>query len=320
MADRKWSYLINTFEVNTRGSHVKGVALSTDHKAKLESVGLTDAEVALWHTEFIPIWQSYIDIDQNYKLITGERKGKTQSVETLFKDLNDHLKIWEGKVHAEFPEDSDTEVEIFPNKRQPFQTGTYENRIQTIATLANKLGQYPGQAATKVLVQSFYNNILAAREAEQNKEGSQTNLSALREQQRILVMEAMYGDLGRAMFKYRTNPDLIEALFDVAALRSTSNGAVTLPGSAPAGISNIDYGTTEINDDTPVTLKNLSAIDLVFFFSDAPGNDATGPTVPVVAGAEVSVTAGELNFDDVNRSLNVKNASVSAADFEVVIG
>lgn len=323
MANETWSYLIDTFEVNTRNSHKKGMSLAVDHKAKLEASGSTDPEVSLWHTEFEPILGAYVRIDSQYNQTFGTRKGKTNAFEEAMQQLNTEIKIWEGPIRAKFPEDSPVEIEIFPNKRQPFQTGTYEGRIQAVRTLSEKLKEYPDLATVQLQVELFYNNLLASRESEQNYEGAQAQLSVLREEQRVVVMKAMYGNLGRAMYKYRSNPDMVTTFFDLGLLRSTGEDVKNLIGTAAAeSIINVDYGTIEFTADTPVMVKNTSAqgVSLQVYFGTNAGEEPGSISITAQPGAFVEVTAGELGFDDANVFLNIKNTAAQGGSFEILVG
>src|SRR5690606_9019688 len=122
---------------------------------------------------------------------------------------------------------------IFPNKRTPFLQGTYEQRIGAIGTLAQKLNGMAGLAATHAQVQSFYNLALSTRLAQQQDEGSLAAMSDLREQQRIILADTLYGVLGYLMFKHREAREHIDNYFDLTLLRSTGEEAqaLTLSGT-----------------------------------------------------------------------------------------
>lgn len=222
MSARTWIFLINTFEVNTSGSNVKMLTLSTDTDSKLSNE-TTDPDIQSIYNAYHPVYTAYLGIMQNYAVVTGERQGNTLSVEDLLNEtLLTELRKWEAAVRTVYVEDSPQEVAIFPNKRAPFINGTYESRINTVGALALKLLSDPLFATLAPQVQSFYNLLLSTRDAQQQSEGQLGLLSDAREAQRILLAEALYGIvLGQLMKKFRHDPAQIERFFMMSLLRDT---------------------------------------------------------------------------------------------------
>src|SRR3989304_2450811 len=185
MKTRDWIFSINTFEVNTSSSNKTMLSIATDTEAKLQAES-ADLDINILHTGYFPIYDAYRQICINYDVAEGNRKGKTLNLENLIKiKLSEEVRKWEGFVRSIYVEDSPEEVEIFPNKRDPFLQGTYEDRISAVGTLAARLASdantsIQGYAPT---VLSFYNLIFSARDMEQNKEGLIGLLSDTREQQ-----------------------------------------------------------------------------------------------------------------------------------------
>lgn len=221
MATRQWIFLSNTFLVNTEGSFKKALSLFTDTHAKLRNEQ-ADPDIAAMFAELDPVYQAYVTIYTNWEMTQGTYKGKTAGVEEiLLEKMPVNLRLWEGAVRAVFPEDSPTETEIFPNKRSPFLSGTYEQRIMAVGALANKLTEYAALNATQLLVASFYNTLESTRLRQQEKEGDVKRLSTLLENQRIIVCRVMYGILGLLMHKYQTDTDDIARFFDLSLIRRT---------------------------------------------------------------------------------------------------
>lgn len=225
----------NTFEVQTRGSNVKMLSLSTDTHAKL-SAGVADPDIALLHGLLDPIYNAYRQICIDFDVVAGNRKGGTLAFENLLDMIPTELRKWEGAIRAVHFEDTPEEKAIFPNKRTPFLQGTYEERIGAIGALAQKLHGMPALAATHAQVVSFYNMALGTRLAQQQGEGALAEMSDLREQQRIIVADMLYGVLGYLMFKFRESREHIDNYFDLTLLRSAGDSAqtptLTLSGTA----------------------------------------------------------------------------------------
>lgn len=320
MAEINWIFVKNTFEINTKGSHVKALALGVDHRDKLAGQ-LTDADIALIHTEYLPIITAYIQTDLNLKVASGTYAGKTDGFEEKLETLTENLKIWEGKTRAEFPEDTPTDTEIWPNKRNPFYDGTYESRLQAINALANKLLDFPALAATQALVASFYNTVQSARALQQQSEGSIIVLSNIREEQRLVMCNALYGNLGRLMYKYRNTRNQVASFFDLSLLQA-GDSQLVLGGLLLASARvQADYGTRTIGPDTRITYVNngTGAAKLAFGFAR---DTASEPEVlkEALAGESKEATAQELGYDPDNTVLMVINLTTQNTEWQVLIG
>lgn len=225
MAKRPWIFIYNTFDVNTRTSHVAMLSLCTDTDAKLLA-GSSDPLILVAYNLLHPVYEAYRIININFDLVKGNYKGDTLAFSNLMDTLPLNLRIWEGAIRAVYVEDSPEEKSIFPNKRSPFLSGTYEDRISAIGTLnAKLLTLAPTLSATQALVESFYNAALSTRLTQQGEEGTLAQQSELREAQRLLVAQALYGVLGLLMHRYRATPESITSYFDLTLLRQSGSAA-----------------------------------------------------------------------------------------------
>lgn len=232
MAEQMWRFLINTFEVQTEGSNVKMLSLATDTHAKLKNE-ISDPDINVIFEAFDPFYNAYRQICINYDLAAGDYEGETLGFETLMDSIPTEIRKWEAGVRFVYVEDSPEERAIFPDKRTPFLQGTYEDRISAVGTLVEKLSSDPALAAVHTLVQSFYNTALSARLAQQGEEGNLGQLSDLRENQRLITADEMYGVLGRLMYKFRNDRDQVERFFDLSLLRETGDGGEEPPPVEP---------------------------------------------------------------------------------------
>lgn len=317
MATREWFYIMNTFEVQTRRNFKKMLTLDLDHYGNLvEAADLQPAIIPL-RDDYLPLHTSYQNIYALWQGAEGTHEGSTIAVKTLMENLNTDLRVWEGVVRFVFPEDSADERSIFPDKRRPFQKGTYEQRISAIRTLYLKLATYTGEALLVTLsatVQSFYNNIEAARLAQTGDEMGITAQRDLLEEQRVLCARGMYGNLGRLMYIMRENPVNIESFWDLSLLRNSSEPPYTEDITADphsdteVGLSADQRGKVEAN--SVVLLRNTTEanVPLSVGFSTAPG---VSPSLLVVVlhGAEIELNASELGWSSEKKYLLVQNGS-----------
>lgn len=221
---RVWTFVSNTFEVNTKKSHRMAMTLFADFHAKLKNEQ-DDAQIAAMFAEFDNVYQVYSQLYAQWNTSESTYHGKTAGFEQIIQEeLPIELRKWEGKVRAVFYEDSPTEIEIFPNKRAPFQSGTYEERISAIRGLSAKLSEYPELMNVQLDIEAFYNQINLVRITQQEKEGNVSKFSDKIENQRLVVCDIMYGILGQLMHKYRSSRHEITRFFDLSLLRQSTTG------------------------------------------------------------------------------------------------
>ncbi|MGE3825466.1 MAG: hypothetical protein AB7G44_14690, partial [Bacteroidia bacterium] len=216
-----YRFFINPFLSVTRNSYKDMLSLGVDHKAKLVA-NQADPEIAAILVTYDPILQSYLNVDQNLSSVLGTYKGKTQTVEELFVELAKvRLPIWEGQIFFFFPEGTETATTLFPNARSAFNDGTYEQRIQAIKVLGDKCALIPSLAGVSANILAFHTQIESARLTQQSQgEGAADTLRTLRETARVLLCQELYGDMGKLMYKFRSNPTAIGDYFDMEILRS----------------------------------------------------------------------------------------------------
>ena len=185
MATRIWIFLINTFFVNTVKSIKNALSLTQDHLAKL-TANEADADILAIKTNYLPLHTAFVTAHNQLESKLGIYKGKTQSFEEILQELSkEKINEWRGKVFAVFPEGTDNATAIFPRDREPFQKGTYDERVEAVDTLSVTLGTYTTEPTLVTLsgtVAAYYITISGARALQQTNEGSvatlRTNLKA----------------------------------------------------------------------------------------------------------------------------------------------
>ncbi len=322
---RDWIFQINTFESNTRGSSKKMYLLASDHQSKLESQN-SDPDIALMFGDFTPVYTAFYTARKAWMIASGSYKGKTQGFTEMLENMQTkRLARWEGKIFAEFPEGSDTATEIFPRARRPYYEGIYDDQVLAFEALADKLTEYPVLAATQAEVQGEAANLRALRNAQQNKEGAVDAFSTAMEQNRIIVADAIYGNLGKLMFKFRTQRERISDFFELQHLRDTGgNEPVLLEEDIDAfKILNVNpmIGEIDATPETVVRMKNTSEepASLVFYTTnnaaDGPG---AGPQFTLAPGQSLQKTMAELGFGTYN-FFNIYNNSSFPGSWEIII-
>lgn len=323
--ERQWIFLSNTFEVQTRGTVKKMYLLAADHRAKLQSQN-ADPDINLIYTEFDPIYQSFVLSRTLWRIASGTYKGKTQGFEEAMQELTE-VKVprWEGKVFAEYPANTPVATEIFPQKRSAFYDGTYEDRVDAVVALGEKLKEYAVLSATQLEVEAYGLQLKGLRDLQQNKEGVADVLSTQLEQQRIIVATAMYGNLGRLMYKYRTERERIEDYFELQYLREGGSEPELFEGDIDAGkifnLNNLDGSDLNVTPATVVRMKNTSSTPaaLVFYTANGPAEfPGAGPQFTLNPGQSLEKTVAELGFGTYN-FFNIYNPGGNIGSWEIQV-
>lgn len=260
---RSWIYLINTFAVQTNSSHKKALILFEDTYSKLISAGNQDPDIATIAANFEPYYRAYKDLNAQKQVASNRYEGRTSQFENVLAEIPTELRKWEAMVRIQYIEDSVEERMIFPNKRAPFSSGTYESRINAIKALVLNLQDFPNLQSLQTMVQTFYDKIEQARWTQQQQEGKNDSLSSLLEEKRIETCQEIYGILGLLMHKFRNNPDRIADFFDLTLLRTSSSSA------------DVSYLLGTVKDANGQAIENatIKIIELgAETYSDADGN------------------------------------------------
>jgi len=235
MAKLMWKYLINTFMVHTSKSFKKALSLTIDHLAKLTANEI-DAEIAAMKAAFLPFHTAFVQTYNQLNSKLGIYKGKTMTTEQMLEELRDvTLNAWRGKVFSIFPEGTADALAIFPKGRTPFNSGTYEQRIEAVDSLYQTLSTYvsvPEMVTLAGEVLLYYNLMIGTRALQQNDEGSVKLLRSNLKQAHEILCVWLYRNLGLLMAKYAANPAFVLDYFDTSLLRtSTDQPDVTKTGN-----------------------------------------------------------------------------------------
>ncbi|HNI43156.1 MAG: carboxypeptidase regulatory-like domain-containing protein [Chitinophagales bacterium] len=257
--ERSWIFQINTFYVNTGRSMKLALTLFEDTYAKLSAEADNDTDIAVILSNFKPAYISFRELYAQKQAFLGIYEGETLNFETVMAEIPQHLRRWEGLVRAIFVEDTPQERAIFPNKRTPFLSGTYEQRVSAVESLVVTLSRYSALSNVHHLVETYYNQLMGARMAQQKQEGQSEKLSSLLYKQHQITCQELYGVLGALMNKYRYEPERISDFIDISLIRSknATGGASIFKGSvknmqdepiAEAIVRLVDSGYETITD------------------------------------------------------------------------
>jgi hypothetical protein len=312
MAELPYRFFINPFTVATRNSYKLMLSIGEDHKARLLALQ-ADPDIAAILLTYNPVLQSYKNTDQNLQSALGTYKGKTQTVEELFEQLsNEKLNIWRGQIHSVYPEGTAAETALFPEKRKPFQQGTYEQRISAIKVLGDKcaLDASPVVVAASVNILAFHTQIESARVLQQSQgEGAVANLRTLRETARLLLAAELYGNMALLMHKHRSNPTDVAQYFEMKYLRSAADNTEEVEVEAN-GVENL-LDNVQPGDITGARVKNTSPenVTMQLYYAASISDPPQPGDVLIELAQGVQKTLDEAELGAPKPFLNVFNLS-----------
>ena len=284
MAEITWSYLHNPFENQTKSSFKKMNVLATDHHDKLSN-HLDDPFIAdLYHQEFIPAYKYFKETYTSAHANVGKYRKHTQIVEALFAKLSaEKVKKWDILIQVEYMEGTPEYAGLMTNGRKSFQSGSYESRIMAIKTLLNNLSEYSILANVMHDVQTFYNELLSARNAQQQKENDEAFLSIQLEDARKALAKAMYAVFTGLLYKFRNNVAIVETFYELKYLRNSAVASKDVEKDAKAVPANgrITLFEGELNENSAINVQNVGNIEYNVYVSET-GNGTPPENVKTI--------------------------------------
>lgn len=329
MSTIPWKFIVNTFYSRTFQSMKNALSLTQDHLAKL-TANEADADILAIKTAYLPFHNAFITANNQLDSKLGIYKGKTQTTEEMMEELGKvRVNEWRGQVFAIFPEGTDNATAIFPRDRQPFQSGTYDERIEAVNALSLTLATYTTQPALVTLsstVQAYYITLSGARALQQSNEGTVATLRTNLKAAHLLMCQGMYKNLGLLMAKYYQAPENIADYFDLTLLRDTGGSEpITIDGTINSTqVLNLNGQIPDANIDgsSVFTMKNTSASNaqLYFYAADAADKKPDGFAAIILnPGEELSRSLADMGFNETNTFFNIYNPGAEAGSWEVML-
>jgi hypothetical protein len=322
-----WIYSKNTFDVHTRKSFKKMLTLSFDHFAKLSDAATTNPALVPLRDDYAPLHQTYSQAYSDWTLALGNHEAETFRLAEWSARLNQEVRDWEGQVRFVFAEGTAQEVMLFPQKRTPFQSGTYEQRILAVLTLATQLATFTTQPVLLTLsatVQAFYDQMQAVRLAQTGLELSVSRSSRHLEQSRLACARGMFSNLGRLMHLMSDRPQGIGQFWELHLLRPTPRGAFADSLLIdPQTIATADLSPKQrekLTANTRLTIKNSSPRTISLFVGFSTEPQAASPhTVELLPGEARELSASELGWSTTHTYLTAHNPHDQTATLSVLV-
>jgi len=305
-----WPFLENPFDNATKGNVLRMLKLDTYHIN-----ALTGAPVSAFITARITFYEPYHTALVNAKTAldarVASRLGNTSTVKSLTKDLTGTLiEKWDVAVQNIHPRGTERYIQLFPNLRGPFQTGSVQSRKNALLALSDSIGAEGALGSTKTEIDDFTSELVDAIAEQQGDKGSIIDLTNLLEVARVNAADAMYANLGAFMMEMHKNRPGIAAYFDLVELRR--HVQLVFTGSSIA-LSSKNIFKRTLKAITLLNLINTGTVPLTFFFAMEKNDTTFTISVTVAPGEEEQVSASQLGDVPAAKYLQVKNSDATTA-------
>ena len=189
---------------------------SKDHLDKLKQIVIAhpalQGELDFLLPHFIHFQEMYAAADSNRLYY----QSNTQTVEKMFADLSSHwIKKWDIAIQSHFLEGTPEYTMLLGDRRTPFQSGSYEERVSKIRSLATRLQDFPQLSVLQAEVSQYATDIENARTKQQGFEYKESTYSNELEAARLKLAQAMFGVLGALQRYFWDNLEAIETLYEL---------------------------------------------------------------------------------------------------------
>lgn len=286
MATTTWSYLSNVFNNVSRRNLRLMFMLVKDHLDKLAK-NIGDPDIANLHSMVNTDYNKFLAAMNAVQSNSFTYQMHTKIVQDMLVELSNlKARQWDIAIQGVYLDNTPQYLDLMANGRSPFQKGSYDEKINAILVLANKLGNYPALATLQTSVQAYYDQIVAARSTQQGVEYDDTNLRKLLEKQRLILATTLHKVFGFLIYKYGDDVSLVESYYELRYLRDTSssNQAIVLKPYTVSSNSRITLYNGQLAADSYLSFKNTGAVALQVFTSNDPNASVPPNVTEILAG------------------------------------
>lgn len=312
-----WSYLRNPFDSATRNSFRLMLIMAKDHLDKLFR-NISDADIAIIYAFVKLAYDNFIQAFNNVQLNASSYRSKTMIVENLLLELSSKkIKQWDIAIQGQYLDDTVEYADILPNFRSPYQRGAYDERVNAVNILSQKLANYPTLSNVQIDVQAFFMALSDARTMQQGFEYEDSQLRKEVETMRIALATAMHKSFAYLLYKYIDDVQQVESFFELQYIRATPSSSASLvyqTFTVPANGKVIAYAGKAVSGKF-VSMKNNSNDALSFFVSNDTSLTSSTVAMTLLAGEKEEEVPVEALAEDptlMGNVLIVNNTGVDA--------
>ena len=221
-----WIHLSNPFFHPLKSSYKKTDVVVVDTLSKFNKERSDSSFIDSLYQRLKPFGEVFKEKLIDWQLANQHYAGATLRVGNLSDELRGSLiRKWDILIQVVYDINSPEYLELLPNNRTPFQTGSREARINSVGNLAKNLLNYPDLADLQVQVQTFYDGIVKVRDRQQGLERKVRFCSDdLKAAQQNVIDELHYVFLSLKLQHYK-NTAVVTGYFQMDMLRDTASSS-----------------------------------------------------------------------------------------------
>ena len=316
-----YRYLLNPFMAVTTGNFKRALIMGRDHRDKLGSYAVTDAELQSLYQEMNVAYTQFEAAYANVHANEAVYRGHTQILEELMQELmSQKIREWDIAIQGVFLDNTAQYKMLLPNNRKPFQQGAYELRISAVRTLEQLLGNFAELSMVRDAVSSFLLKINKARTRQQEIEALDSSVRQELEAHRVELCLVMHRVFTSLVAKHYRNTKEVERYYEMKYLQTptASKEAEMLENKVSAG-GRLTILDGKLTPNSYVHLKNSGTTVLRVFTSADPNAPLPEDAFTLHAGMSESFYSTELSDALGYNWLIVVNENTSAGLLRVAV-
>ena len=298
MTQPEWYALRNTFDSVTKSSLKRMLIMATDHHDKLLAESGNDPQIAQLYQLFAPAYQAFKQAYNQTFQKDAFYQGNTKMVETLVLELSSQkIRQWDIWIQNVYLDNTPQYLMLLPNGRNPFQSGSYESRINAIVALEANLGSFAVLANVLADVTAFRQQIEQARTTQQGVEKAVSDTVKAVEDRRVELAQVMQGVFGGLILRYFKNIAQVETFYELKYLRTSSGNGSSTPTLQPHTIGANNRATLygQLTAGDSIVLHNTGTVAITCFTSNDVNGNAPVDALILQAGDQQTAFADELS-------------------------
>ncbi len=308
MAEKLWHFLINSFLVATATSFraMRKIGNFTLNALNIPS----NAPIFVLYMRLLPFVSDYNGKYTTWLNSLGVEESSNNSVYVEFQLVSStYIRDWDIAIQAVYNIKTTIYKSLLHDRRKPFQTGSYGDKLAALQALALALVGVTGLSAVLADVNAKVGVIQGLMNtASTHKSGASTASTNLETARGLLGIE-LYGILGQLMDYFRSTPASVADYFDITALRRLEQ---TIWRRAVKASKTVYIFTRTLLPTDQLHLVNLNLTTLRFSFLATKNGVITVNFIDVPPLSSVSVLRKDIG-DMANRFCVVQNLSTTGS-------
>ncbi|MHA3773192.1 hypothetical protein ACXR0O_16790 [Verrucomicrobiota bacterium sgz303538] len=221
MPAQDWNYVENQFDIATQHSRKRMNGLALDHLAKL-SAAAGNVHVSALFTRTQPLVLTWSELYKAWLNTAAVYEGAAANLESKLSELcSSRLIKWDTALASAYQPHSSKYLEILPNGREPFLSGTVDERIAEIRSFAARVRNLGDLDSLAREIETCGTDLESLRTVEQRLSMEVAHTQEALEPQRKLLATMLFRNLGAIIEIHAEDPAQVAAFFNFELLQAT---------------------------------------------------------------------------------------------------